>query len=292
MPSQPTFENTSFVATLEQNGDFSSGATTWTDRTGDANLANWIFSGGNFTNPGFTFNFGVNLDSERSLNLAPTIPYTDVNDDLAGTSETDRPWTLSIVAASNTFVAFTLYVMTEPAPVLFASTSHVAHTTNTPAPYLVETFTSASSVWSLFLSGALMTIPIDFSTTLTPVGGTSTTNSINRIIRDPLWNGRLQFFITTSDNTVNTTIGAASFVGQVVPFHTGQMGLDVKRRARVVHDYINGFPYLSDEAVEDPFREGVQVHFSSADPVELRRHFTYVPPASEGIVDDDIGEVE
>jgi len=299
MPSQPTFDPES-TATLEQIGDY--GSSTWTEGGSPAPLANWS----NSLNLGLTFNFSISTESERSLNLAPTIPYTDVNSDLAGTSETDRAWDLLILPSTlpTSGKAFSLYVMAEPDPNLLFNTlnglghpyTHIPDTTNSTPPYLYASYTSSSSVWTQFNIGSVtplfyILIPIDFSSTLTPVGGSPTTHAINKIVRDPLWNGRLQFFLTM-DESYTATIAAVNFSGPTVPFHTGQMGLDIHRRARVVHDYINGFPYLSDEAVEDPFREGVMVHQSSADPPEIRRHTTYNSPASEGVVDDDIPTVE
>jgi len=287
MPTQPTFENSLTVATLEQTGDSTSGV--WAEQTLDFPLGDLSAT----RNYGVTFNFGVSVEGERSLNLAPSIPYTDVNSDLAGTSEADRPWNLliptTLLAPSNAI----LYVTSESTPEIFNSTTQLAETSASPAPYLYESYTTLSSEWttySLFNLYALL-IPLDFSKTLTPVGGSPVTHAINKLVRNPLWNGRLQFFLTTTGTSAQIN-PSTLFVGPTVPFHTGQMGLDIHRRARVVHDYINGFPYLSDEATEDPWREGVMVHSSSTDPTETRRHNPYVPPAAEGVVDDDIPNVE
>ena len=296
MPTQPTFEEGNFSTSISQNGTYTTGSGTW------ANTASGTASFG-VSNYGFSHTFGISNQTDEALdtaigvsgalNLAPQIPYTDVNSDLAGTSETDRPWTLVIPTNSVVPLGFTLYMMNQTAPQTYNSTTHIAHTTASPAPLLVNTYLSSSSVWSLAGSAYTATIPIDFAATLTPVGGVATTHAINKLVRNPNWNGLLQFFLILNETGSFSVFAITnSFSGPVVPFHTGQMGLDIHRRARVVHDYINGFPYLSDEATEDPWREGVMVHSSSSDPTETRRHNPYVPPAAEGVVDDDIPNVE
>lgn len=289
MVSLPTFNNTGVTATLEQEGaaDVSSGVV-W------ANSDTPLWSKVSNSQPGFTFDFNVSVDSERSLALAPTIPYTIFTGDLAGTGEVDLPWTLTFVSNHQAAIGFRLFVMAEAAPALFSST-HFADVTNDPAPYLYATYTSSSSVWGIpkFGGNITLTIPLDFDATLAPQehDGSDTKNAITRIVRDPNWNGRLQVFMIADDSGAGT-ISSATFVGPVVPFHTGQIGLDLNRRARVVHDYIGGFPYLSDEAVADPWRDGVMVHPDSSDPDEMRKRHPFVPPMSEGVVDDDIPKVE
>ncbi len=289
MPTQPTFEEPPVSATLIQAGSYN--GSTWTEGTvTSAGAINPNISWSDTQNIGYTFDFGISTESERGLNLAPLIPYTDVNSDLAGTSETDRPWGF-VIAMATTRRTFTLYVENNPAPELF-STSNPPVASGTPSPLLYQTYTNTDLVWTVFGSNYNLEIPIDFSTTNTTVAGTSVSNGINKLVRDPLWNGRIQFFLVLGESVTISTVASGTFLGRVVPFHTGQMGLDIHRRARVVHDYINGYPYLSDEAVEDPWREGVMVHAASADPVEPRRHHSYIPPISEGVVDDDIPDVE
>lgn len=71
-----------------------------------------------------------------------------------------------------------------------------------------------------------------------------------------------------------------------VPFHTGSQDFPLARRARVVHDFVGGFPYLSDEAVADGFREGVMLHPRSFDPKD--RPSEFVPPPGEGVTNDEV----
>lgn len=291
-----TFEEGSFTASFSQSGTYTTGSGTWAD------AASGVASFG-VSNYGISYTFGTANQTDGDLDtalgvtgtlvLAPQIPYTDVNSDLAGTGESDRYWTLTLNTDSAVPLGFSLYVMNKADPVAYNSTTHIAHTTASPAPILIETFLSSSSVWSLSGSLYTATIPIDFAATVTPVGGVAATHGINKLVRNPNWNGLIQFFLVLNEaGSFSTLATTTSFTGQVVPFHTGQMNLDVRRRARVVHDYILGNPYLSDEAIEDPWREGVMVNSASSDPLEHRRHHSYVPPSKEGVVDDDVPNVE
>jgi hypothetical protein len=51
-------------------------------------------------------------------------------------------------------------------------------------------------------------------------------------------------------------------------------------------------PYLSDEAVMDGFIDNVKVKPSSFDPDDPKDHNPFIPPPSEGVVDDDLVDIE
>ena len=239
----------------------------------------------------FNFDFGVTLDSENRA-LAPTIPFTNVTSDLAGTGETDRYWTFTLgTTEASTNSDTIIYMVSNPSSEL-PSLTNVIKPSMTPDPYIVQSLQSSDAAWVLNGSVYDITISMDFNATLTTVGGTVVTNAIHKIINDPKWNGRVQIFVGPFSVAASFTATFATFGGLTQTWHTGGIGLDINRRARVVHDYVSGFPYLSDEAIADPWRDGIMVHYSSADPDEKRKHYPYVPPPQEGAVEDDIPKVE
>ena len=61
----------------------------------------------------------------------------------------------------------------------------------------------------------------------------------------------------------------------------------LNRKARVRHDPKSGFPGLSDEFIDDGYREGMKVLPESWDP-EDRTGQDFFPPPSEGVVDDEV----
>jgi hypothetical protein len=79
-------------------------------------------------------------------------------------------------------------------------------------------------------------------------------------------------------------------------FNTGMMvgESELKRRARVVHSYKSGFPYLSDEAIPDGYTEEIMMHADDYDPIDPvdQGRGDYVPSPSENVVDDEITDLE
>lgn len=73
-------------------------------------------------------------------------------------------------------------------------------------------------------------------------------------------------------------------------YNTGFQGNYRGRRARAVHDFKSGLPYMTDEAVPDGYLEGVMVHPDSWDPIDPDP--TYVPPPGEGLADDEVSSLE
>ncbi len=245
--------------------------------------------------PVFNFDFGVSVDSERALALAPRIPFTNVTADLAGTGETDRYWTLTFTTTLTTPASSAaVYLVSDPDPDL-PSSSNLIDLSLTPSAYIIKDLSISDSEWVLNGTTYDLVFELDFNSSFTTIDGTTVTNAIHKIVNDPVWNGRIQVFFDLTA-LENVSITALTFAGLTQPFHSGQMGLDIARRARVVHDYISGTPYLSDEAVTNPWTGGaagnIPVHPSSADPEEQRRHHPYTPPPGEGVVDDDIPDVE
>jgi hypothetical protein len=70
-------------------------------------------------------------------------------------------------------------------------------------------------------------------------------------------------------------------------YHSGVMGWPMDRRARVRHDPKSGFPGLSDEFIDDGYRQGLKVLPRSWDP-EDRTNMDFFPPPSEGVIDDEV----
>ncbi len=282
---------------------------TWTE--GDFPLAVHRFQ-----SVAVSFDFSVTNDPVRGLTLAPRRPFTSVTGDLAGTGESDNYWQLKLGTDETSIPNFDWMVMmtisADPdpfsltnLPFVFQNSSSGNGVSNVvPAWYLLREIGPSSSEWvQKIFSPYSIVIDIDFESTLIALQsnsnvlnliGDDTPNAVNRIPNDGAWNGLVQFAIrlVTQDNVVRLNVTSASFAGLTHPWHTGQMGLDVRRRARVVHDYITGTPYLSDEAIADPWRDGVMVNSANSDPDEIRKHHSYVPPLTEGVVDDDIPKVE
>jgi hypothetical protein len=113
-------------------------------------------------------------------------------------------------------------------------------------------------------------------------------------VRNSQWTGRVAFTVyLTVDSGITrfySTEGTGTQPGMVASehkFHSGQIGLPMRRRARVRHDPKSGFPGLSDEFIPDGYREGLMVLPDSWDP-EDRTNMDFFPPPSEGVVDDEV----
>jgi hypothetical protein len=156
--------------------------------------------------------------------------------------------------------------------------------------YLIEAVTSNSSTWVLSSGNYNLVWNFSFLTNYTEtVAGATIISPQAIIINDSLWTGLIQFILVPS-STIE--IFGVSFAGQTQAWHTGAYGFDTRERGRVVHDYITGQTYLSTEAVPDGYRDGIMVHPDNYDPPDPLDTNSYTPPPNEGVVDDDIIDVE
>ncbi len=289
MPTLPTYDSTK-VNSLSLTPD----------QTGFDNTSSWFLTGIPITvtssrTVGIGLDFSITNESEQGLALAPRIPFTAATNDLAGTGETAQTWDLTLTTDETSLAGVgtvVLYGVVSPAPSAFSS-SNLPSTllTTTGSTFLIETATTSSSSWSIPSSVYVLTFNMDFLTNLAEtVAGATLTAPLHGIVNDPTWSGLVQFILTVSTGT--TAITAATFAGNTHAWHTGSSDFDPKKRGRVVHDYITGQTYLSTEAVPDGFRDGIMVHPDNYDPPDPLDTNSYTPPPTEGIVDDEIIDVE
>jgi hypothetical protein len=247
---------------------------------------------------GISFDFSVNNDSERGLALAPRLPFTSATDDLAGTGETATTWTLTLstdlVAPS---ASHNLYMVRSPATWSGSSNNPNTNRTNSGnESILVEDLTTTSSTW--VLNGSTYDMVWNFNFLTTGYLGSADSAVISGrpmfdMVNSPTWNGLFQFHLDLSlPDAITTVISAATFAGNTHAWHTGAVGMPLDRRARVVHDYVTGQTYLSDEAVPDGFRDGIMVHPDNFDPDDPRDTHPFTPPPGEGVVDDEVTDVD
>jgi hypothetical protein len=233
-----------------------------------------------------SYDFSINNDAERGLALGPRLPFTAATDDLAGTGETATTWDLTITAVVPAPFVFTVVGLTSHTPPIFSDG-------NDPHTYIVTE--GASFVVALDVITATSTsstTSIDFhSNYLETVTGATITRPFHDMVNDPLWNGLFQFAIVPVSG-ITSGVTAATFSGNTHRWHTGSPNFPLDRRARVVKDYITGQTYLSDEAVPDGYRDGIMVHPDNYDPPDPLDTDSYTPPPGEGVVDDDVIDVE
>jgi hypothetical protein len=261
----------------------------------------WFETGGSNTNnlrtAGFSFDFDIS-NNTGGLVLAPRLPFTTATTDPAGTGETAGTWTFTIITSGgitdpSSVQTISLYGVVTPTPTTW-SDSFLPSTqlTTLGSTYLIETITGSSSSWVFNGATYDLVFNFDFLTNYTEtVGGATLTSPMAVTANSSNWTGVVQFIITGTESALVQFL-SASYVGNIHSWHTGLANQPHDRRARVVHDYITGLSYLSDEAVPDGFRHGIMVHPDQWDPVDPLEDNPFTPPPGEGVVDDEIIDVE
>lgn len=295
LPSYDTTKVSSLSLSASQVG-YGTSLGDWTEGSLPFSQTSWLW----YTS--FTFDFSVSNDSERGLALAPRLPFTSATNDLAGTGETAETWdlTLSTAFTSVPFHSAVLYGVVSHTPTNFSTSNNPYGLVSTAgSSYIIDTITgdgagTNSSHWSLNGTTYDITFSLDFTANRTEtVAGTTLTQPMMAAIHDPKWTGLFQFILKEQSSIVwIPTFSSATFAGKAHKWHTGSPDFPTDRRGRVVHDYITGQPYLSDEAVEDGYREGVMVHPDNYDPPDPLDTDTYTPPPGEGVIDDTVTDVE
>jgi hypothetical protein len=151
----------------------------------------------------------------------------------------------------------------------------------------------SADAWALNASGLYDLVwNLDFSTDYTlSISGATVSSPLFATTIDPQWTGLIQFFLIPSAFW-SVTLTGATFAGRALNWHTGLMGAKMEVRGRAVHDYITGQPYMSNEAVEDGYRDGILVHPDNFDPADPLDTDPFTPPPGEGVVDDNIVDLE
>jgi hypothetical protein len=114
-------------------------------------------------------------------------------------------------------------------------------------------------------------------------------------IQNSQWSGKVAITLLTivplgervNFNSNEAASGAPVITVTENSFHSGQIGVPMRKRTRVRHDPKSGFPGLTDEFIKDGYREGMMVLPESWDP-EDRTNMDFFPPPSEGVVDDEV----
>ena len=284
---QPTYD--------AQNAPF---LTLTPSQKGYAPLSSGVWQESNFpfeinttTEVGFSFDFGVDNEASRGLALAPRRPFTNYTTDPLGIGETSKLWTLTL-STTATSIPATIFFLYGTLGYPVEAWSGSTNTPNLNRTTLNESFfvvgvSPDSTNWVLNGSTYDVVFNLNFASDFTEsTTGATVSQPFNQLVNHPEWTGLLQFIV---DPTLGAsfTFSAATFAGYTVRAHTGMVGAP-NRRARVVHDYITGLPYMSDEAVSDGFREGIMVHPDSFDPADPLDTDYFVPRPSEGLVEDEI----
>ena len=151
--------------------------------------------------------------------------------------------------------------------------------------------------WSAAAPPAEISIPLG-TATVEPVFGGTTYNlaSESYIFEDANASGDISLSLIFATGLATVQVINPTLVMTETPFHTGMMvgESELKRKARAVHSYKSGFPYLSDEAVPDGFTDGIMMHPDDYDPIDpvAQGRGDYVPSASESVVDDEVTDLE
>lgn len=293
----PTYDSSGAVnlsAAVSQSGVVSASNSLWVETSFPFTMGQSIFDP--FVYGGISFDFGVNNESSRGLALAPKIPFTAATDDLAGTGETATYWTLTLATTIShpSTPSILSYAVIEAAPSVWASTTNTPETNVADATeaFVIGTSGNGSTEW-VEASGGLANLvyTFDFHDSQTRVvSGATVTRPFHTIVNDSLWNGLLQFFFLPA--TQQITVTAATLTGNIRNWHSGTANQPHNRRARSVHDYKTGEMYLSDEAVPDGYLHGIMVHPNNFDPVDPLEDDPYTPPPDEGVVEDEIINLE
>ena len=249
---------------------------------------------------GISFDFGVTNEPERGLALAPRIPFTAGTNDLAGTGETATTWTLTLSTSETAFPGgiffMTLHGVIAATPAVWCGSTNTpsANVVTSGVTYLIAFITSVDSEWVQNGPTFDLVFNFDFLTNYNEsVGnpGPLVERPQWSAVNDPLWNGLMQFVLTGS-NAGSVELTAATFAGNTHDWHTGMIGAPMRARGRVVHDFITGQPYMSDIAVRDGFRDNVMVHPDNFDPSDPLEESPFTPPPGEGVVDDEVDNLE
>ena len=293
-PTLPTYDSSkvsSLSLSSSQQGATDPATNTWTDETFPFSPLGLLPRGP----VGFAFDFSVRNDSERGLVLGPRIPFTSATDDPAGTGETATIWTLTI-ATTRTVIPtrpYTLYGVSSPAPEDFATGNTPTDIQNAGNSFTIATITSTSGHWVLNGSTYDLVFELDFlADYVEPASGVTLPSPLHTTVNNPLWNGVVQFILANSTSGTTTTITGATYAGNVHKWHTGATGFQMDRRARVVRDYKTSQHYLSDEAVEDGYLDGIMLNRDNFDPADPIEDNPYIPPPDEGVAVDDVISVE
>lgn len=252
-----------------------------------------------FDEVGLTFDFGFSYNNGGIL-LSPDLPFTHVADPIAGIAS--RPWTLTITTNLTTRSAIVnIYMVLNPQPWTTANSPYTARAGNlADESILIEKLTTLSSSWVQNANGSTWDLiyEFDFDTLGSAYLGSYTNfpmpasiHPFRDIISQPDWNGLFQFHLDAG-GAIAMAITSATFSGEVASFHTGFMDQPMGIRGRAVHCYITGQPYMSHEAVEDGYRDGIKVHPDNYDPADPLDTDYFTPPPGEGVVDDEIPDVE
>jgi len=255
-----------------------------------------------FREPGFSFDFSISHDGERGLALAPRLPFTAVTRDLAGTGETSSVWTLTFVTSlTSKSPAPNVYMVRSPSPWSGSTNTPFTNRMNSgDESILIEDLTSASASWVLNPNGSTydLVYEFDFLTTADNYLGSASFFPLSSSIRpffdlinSSTWNGLVQFHLD-AESAISMSVSSVVFSGNVHDWHTGVFGLPLRDRGRATHCYITGEPYFSTTAVQDGYRDNVLVHSDNYDPADSLDTDFFTPPPGEGVVDDEITDVE
>jgi hypothetical protein len=249
---------------------------------------------------GISFDFGVSQESERGLALGPRLPFTAATDDLANTGETAGKWTLTLgtnLTATSTIP--NVYMVRDPSDWTgMTNTPYTNRTNSGDESILIENMTDASDTWVLNDNETTYDLVWEFDFLTTGYSGAvsqtalaPTIRPMHNMVNSPTWSGLFQFHLYAA-SAISMEISSALFSGEIQPWHSGFMGEELRQRARAVHCYITGQPYMSHLAVEDGFRDHVMVHRDNRDPADPLDTDYFVPPPSEGVVNDEIDNIE
>jgi len=151
--------------------------------------------------------------------------------------------------------------------------------------------------WSAATTPAEISIPLG-NGVMDPALGTTYRSLTNEsyIFENTSSDGMISLSLVFGTGLSVALVNSPTLVMTETPFHTGMMvgEGDLKRRARAVHSYKSGFPYLSDEAIPDGHTDGIMVHPDDYDPIDpvAEGRGDYIPSPSEGVVDDEVTDLE
>jgi hypothetical protein len=236
------------------------------------------------------YDFGISLDSERSLPLSPNVFFTSAAQSLyfRNVMRTTNTDTDNDITNANELLS--IGFVDDSAPELWSASNLPS---NADVVTIEANMEAPGEFFVLSENGVQydINIPLDFNTEY----DSRPARSIKTVLSGHDWNGRLAFawensfgFAPTIEVTVEPEEYENGFLaGQYVPFTTGWLDHPASR-GRPVNDMKTGLPAFAEDLVEDQYVHGIWTSGEQWDPDDPRNIRQVRFPRDEGTKKDDV----
>jgi len=234
------------------------------------------------------YDFGVSLDSERSLPLSPNVFFTSAAQSLYFRNVMRLTYGTDQIELADELVG--IGFVNDSAPELWSAS-------NLPSDsdiVTIEGLMDAPGEFFVLSDNGFnydINIPLDFNTQY----DSRPAKSIQTVLAGHNWNGRLAFAWLNSNAfnpVIEVTVEPDEYdngflAGQYVPFTTGWLDHPASR-GRPVNDMRTGFPAFAGDLVEDQYLHGIWTSSDQWDPDDPRNIREVRFPRDEGAKKDDV----